>query len=291
MWKDIIQVSRPGLWLVFIWLYIWPTGGNVALLQEPIFWTGMVYCTLPLNLLVYGMNDLVDEDVDIHNPRKGNYIYGAKLKRNQLRCLPLWIAVSNIIPLCMIVWMNIRILFFLVVWLLCAIGVNMAYNYKPLQLSRKCPYEIPTMIIGHLMIPILTCEINYIQYPSLESWVFHVLLLARSHIWLEYADIDVDSKEGKRTVAVVLGPRKALELVILLTLMESFCGFILLGSNILGLFSIFGAVVFLLASRQSSKTESNRSVALPGDKLYVSISQSVIGAVLMVYLWIYRILV
>ena len=132
------------------------------------------------------------------------------------------------------------------------------------------------MIIGHLLIPVLACELNDIPPPPFGSWVFNTLLLARSHIYLEYADIDCDVKEGKRTIAVVLGKPKSLTLVIALTVLESLSGFLILESVTLGLFSLFGIVVFLKAASDGSAGK---------EKTGVSISQSVVGAALMVFLW------
>jgi len=286
---NLLQVSRPGLWLVFIWLYMWPLGGSTHLLSSPVFWLGLLFCTFPLNLLVYGMNDLVDEDVDRNNPRKGNYIYGAKLSRKQLSNLPLWILASNVIPLMVISVYSPGLSLFLSCWLLSAIAVNFVYNNKPFQLSRKCPYELPTMVIGHFLIPVLACVINDTPWPSKESWIFHALLLSRSHIWLEFADIGVDQVQGKRTIAVVLGHHVALRLVLVLTLLESLCAYFLLQSPVLGTFSLFGLGVFWFATaRGSGKTENS---TMKDEKLHVSVSQSIVGAVLMVYLWTQKVLV
>ena len=279
----LLKVSRPGLWLVFIWLFLWPTGGEYHLLYSPRFWMGLVYCTFPLNLLVYGMNDLVDIDVDKNNPRKGNFIYGAKVKKSATKHLPLYMALFNVVPLVLITIMDYSLSAYLLLWFASAFAVNFAYNCKPFQLSRKCPYELPTMILGHLLIPLLACRINNLPFPSVSSTFFHVLLLSRSHIWLEYADIAVDKTEGKRTIAVVLGTSKTLRLVIAITVAESLCGFFLVQSVLLGLFSLFGIVVFLLAS--------NKDGTVKEEKMHVSISQSVVGGLLMIYLWINRIFV
>ena len=275
----LLKISRPGLWLVFVWLYLWPTGGRTDLLSSPIFWLGVIYCTFPLNLLVYGMNDLVDEDVDQDNPRKGNFIYGAKTTRKDRRRLPLALFLINSVCLIPISWMTGKWLETLI-WFGSAFAVNFAYNNKPFQLSRKCPFEVPTMILGHFLIPILACYINELEYPRAASWVFNGLLLARSHIWLEFADIAVDVKEGKRTLAVVVGPKWAFRTVISLTLLESLVGYVYLESAVLGLFSLFGVVVFSMNATDKGVKE---------EKVHVSISQSLVGVVLMCYLWINRV--
>lgn len=289
--SDLLKVSRPGLWLVFIWLYLWPTGGALPIISNIQFWLGLLYCTFPLNLLVYGMNDMVDEDVDTDNSRKGNFVYGAKLPRALLRELPKWIAAINIGSLSLLAFNDPELISYLALWLTSAVVVNFAYNNKPFQFSRKCPFELPVMIIGHLLIPLFSCKLNALPYPSWESWVFHCLLLSRSHLWLEFEDIIVDKRTNKRTIAVTLGEKNSLALIIILTLTESLVGFVLLKSTVLGFFSLFGVVVFMSAAKQVLANTRGRTRSVEKSSPFVSVSQSLIGAVLMVYLWKHRVFV
>lgn len=272
----LLKISRPGLWLVFIWLYLWPTGGRFGLLSSPKFWLGLLYCTFPLNLLVYGMNDLVDEDVDKNNPRKGNFIYGAIATKSDLRKLPFQILCWNVAPLAFLSCLDSAHTGQYACWLLASFVINFVYNNKPFQLSRCCPWELPTMILGHFLIPALSCQINGVPLPSAASWMYHSLLLSRSHIWLEFADIEVDSREGKRTIAVFLGPKWSLALVLLLTFSEAVVSFSLLNSWVLAGFSLFGILVFWNGST-GAKVKKQKTL--------VSVSQTLVGAVLMGYLW------
>ena len=138
------------------------------------------------------------------------------------------------------------------------------------------------MIVGHFMIPILSSHINGLSVPTPASWLFNGLLLARSHIWLEYADIACDFKECKRTFAVVFGAKIAFRTVIALTVLESIVATFLLESTLLGLFSLFGVVVFSLSAKDGGVKE---------EKAHVSVSQSLVGAALMIYVWHERIFV
>lgn len=91
-----LKVSRPYYYIVTLWLYLLPTGRHFDLLASGWFWyaypilsqcastfshlvpesltyaaacrgrTGLLYCTLPLNLLCYLMNDLADVAVRPH---------------------------------------------------------------------------------------------------------------------------------------------------------------------------------------------------------------------------------
>ena len=275
---SLLKISRPGLWLVFVWLYLWPTGGFYTLLHSLKFWMGLLYCTFPLNFLVYGMNDLADEDVDSQNPRKGNFIYGAKITKGQRRNLPLQIALVNITAGCVLgICSNDWVYIFC--WTSSAVCINFFYNNEPFRLSRKCPWELPCMIVGHFLIPLLSCRLNQVPFPSFFSWLFNGLLLARSHIWLEFADIDVDKGSDKRTIAVFLGKCTTLRLVVLITLIEASVGFLLLKSTLVCLFSLLGVFVFCTSSAQGAQ-----------NKVHVSVSQSLVGVCLMIYVWINRIL-
>ena len=93
-----LVVSRPYFYLVTLWLYLLPTGGRFELLSSPFggpFWVGFAYCTYPLNLLCYLMNDLSDVDVDRENPRKGGVIFGCRGTAAELRSVvPLAVAAN-----------------------------------------------------------------------------------------------------------------------------------------------------------------------------------------------------
>ena len=75
-----LKISRPGLWFPTIWIYL------VPLQTKKVFWAlfiwlGLFFVSFPLNYLVYGLNDYNDFDADKINDRKGNYLFGAKAKR------------------------------------------------------------------------------------------------------------------------------------------------------------------------------------------------------------------
>ncbi len=271
-----LQISRPGLWLVFVWLYLWPTGTSSHVLCDVRFFVGLLYCTFPLNLLVYGMNDLVDEDTDRANPRKGNYVFGAKLRKKELVELPGMIALVNIFPLTILTILDNSIFYLL--WLAAAVAVNFLYNNAPFQLSRKAPYEFPCMIAGHLLIPLLSCKANRLPLPGRGSLLFHVLLLTRSHLWLEIMDVAEDARCGKRTAAVQLGEEISSVLVFGLILAEAAVAKVFLASDLLAGFSLFGALVFAV---MTAVERSGRQV----NKKQACVSQSLVGFVLMLVLW------
>eukprot|EP01047_Picozoa_sp_COSAG01_P032453 COSAG01_NODE_2346_length_7859_cov_60.187500_7_plen_85_part_00 len=59
--------------LVTFWMYILPTSQMPGVVGTARFWFGLLYCTLPLNMLVYVWNDFSDFEYDQQNLRKDSY--------------------------------------------------------------------------------------------------------------------------------------------------------------------------------------------------------------------------
>ena len=272
-WQLLLQISRPGLWLVFIWLYVWPTGGRPEVWRDVKFWAGLIYCTFPLNLLVYGFNDMVDRDTDRLNKRKGNYVFGAKASKKDLASLPQYMSYVNGAFLVLFICLSPQDGLFYILWFACAVLINALYNVPPFALARRAPFEIPCMVAGHFLIPILSTRLAAIPLPGLGSWLYHACLLVRSHVWLELMDINEDSACGKMTTAVVIGKTHTLTFIFGLIALESFIAFKCL-TSLFGIFSLFGGLVLGLLESKG------------WDKKIACVSQSLVGFVLMVYVWI-----
>ena len=68
--RRLVHISRPVLWINTIGsglVAVWLTGALFDLRALPI----ILWLTLPFNLLIYGVNDIYDQDTDATNPRKG----------------------------------------------------------------------------------------------------------------------------------------------------------------------------------------------------------------------------
>src|SRR3712207_1423165 len=82
----LLHISRPVLWIntigpavVGMWL-----GGELWRWEAlPI----LLWLTLPFNLLIYGVNDVFDQETDAKNPRKGS-LEGAKILPEEVG--PIW---------------------------------------------------------------------------------------------------------------------------------------------------------------------------------------------------------
>jgi 4-hydroxybenzoate polyprenyltransferase len=79
IWSELVfltQVARPGLWTTTALFYLMPVG-HADFARLWIFWVGLFYVLVPLGLVLYGVNDIVDADADVYNPRKGTFLFGS----------------------------------------------------------------------------------------------------------------------------------------------------------------------------------------------------------------------
>lgn len=86
--NDIIGASRPPLWFASAFAYCLSVS-NEAAFRDPGFWCGLLYFTFPFNLLLCGLNDVADWDVDHLNPKR-NSAWRRCLEHGQLKSLAFW---------------------------------------------------------------------------------------------------------------------------------------------------------------------------------------------------------
>ncbi len=233
----LLKASRPGLWFQTIWLYVLP----VAALDHPDplrFWLGLLYVTFPLNLLVYGWNDLVDRETDRLNPRKDSYLFGARGTLAQLADLPMAIVLANV-PFMVVFalldgWMMALVL-------LGMVAVTGAYNLPERGLRGKPPWELLNQA-GYLLILPFSLMLNGAPSPPWQSVAYLVLFCMHAHLMGEIMDVTPDRQAGRRTMATVLGiiPVKALVLVMILA--EAFLIVRVFRDHVLGAFLLVGAI-------------------------------------------------
>ena len=89
MFKRLIEISRPVLWIntigttvIGMWL-----GGDLWRVDIIPF---LIWVSFPFNLLIYGINDIFDQETDNINARKGG-MEGAKISPSEVK--PIFIAV------------------------------------------------------------------------------------------------------------------------------------------------------------------------------------------------------
>src|SRR3712207_1277824 len=82
----LFHISRPVLWINTVGpavIGVWLTGELWRWEALPL----LLWLTLPFNLLIYGVNDVFDQETDAKNPRKGT-LEGAKILPEEAH--PIW---------------------------------------------------------------------------------------------------------------------------------------------------------------------------------------------------------
>ena len=130
--RRLIEVSRPVLWVNTIGTTVigmWLAGELWTWSIVPI----LLWVSFPFNLLIYGINDIYDQDTDSDNDRKGGY-GGAKIKPHETKMIgwgviatntPFFVYFAITLPPAAVAWMAAYALFF---W---------QYSATPLRLKGR----------------------------------------------------------------------------------------------------------------------------------------------------------
>ncbi len=176
---------------------IWLTGRLFDLQALPI----ILWLTLPFNLLIYGVNDIYDQDTDALNPRKGS-IEGARIEPREVRLIGWAVAVSN---LPFLVYFIVALPPLAVAAILLYAGVFVFYSAPPLRFKTRpfldslsnAAYALPLLIV-----PVaLGAEPLWPAVAGLLAWS------VAKHAFDAVQDIEEDREAGIETTAVRLGPR------------------------------------------------------------------------------------
>ena len=208
----LLQASRPGLWLTAVAFYMLPLGQR-AVFHSLAFWLGALYVSFPMGLLLYGWNDIVDYEADRLNPRKGTFLFGARGTREQLRRLPLRIALVQLPFVVAITMLGGTKM------LLCFTGMMAAaalYNWPRYGFKARPPLEILNQA-GYLFVFLLSSWINDAPLLPWATLLFGALFAMHSHVFGEVMDLEPDRAAGRRTTATVIGrvPAKLLMTVLM----------------------------------------------------------------------------
>ncbi|MCA9545878.1 MAG: UbiA family prenyltransferase [Myxococcales bacterium] len=224
-----LQTSRPGLWFPTVWLYLLPLGGR-APWGSAAFWIGLLHVTLPLNLLVYGWNDLVDRETDRLNPRKGNALFGARGDDAELASLPWAMAAASglgfgAVALCdgprqLAVAAG-------------TVAVCWLYNREPGGWRGRPPLELLCQI-GYLLVVPLSAWLNDAPLPPPATWAYLALFTAQAQLMGEVMDVDPDRQAGRHTTATDLGVKRTKGLIIAVVLAEAALAFGVFGDALFG---------------------------------------------------------
>ncbi len=224
-----LQVSRPGLWFPTLWLYLLPLGGSTPW-GSPAFWVGLAYCGFPLNFLVYGWNDRVDQGNDRLNPRKGNWLFGARGRADQLARLPSAMAAVTAISFGVLTALDGPRQLALALGI---VAVCWLYNREPGGWRGRPPLELLCQI-GYLLVVPLSAWLNEAPLPPLATWCYLALFTAQAQLMGEVMDVDPDRQAGRRTTATELGVRRTKGLIAAVVAAEAALAFLVFHDPLFG---------------------------------------------------------
>ena len=161
----------------------------------------ILWLTLPFNLLIYGVNDIYDQETDAANPRKGS-LEGARIRQSEVRLIAWAVAVTNA-P-------------FLVYFLLALPPVANAaialyalvfvfYSAPPLRFKAR-PF-LDSLSNAAYALPLVIVPLALGEAPVWPAALGLMAWSVAKHPFDAVQDIVEDREAGITTTAVRLGPR------------------------------------------------------------------------------------
>lgn len=201
MLKRLFEISRPVLWVNTIGTTVigmWLTGNLWTWEIVPI----LIWVTLPFNLLIYGINDIFDQETDNINARKGGY-EGAHISPKEV--VPIWIGViATNVPF--LIYFAITLPWTAFAWMVAYSLFFFFYSTPPLRFKARkyldalsnTDYAFPLAFVPLA----LGYEPNWWLVAGLMAWSI------AKHAYDAIQDIPQDSDVGIVTTAVHLGAKK-----------------------------------------------------------------------------------
>jgi 4-hydroxybenzoate polyprenyltransferase len=194
----LINISRPLLWINTVGpalVGVWLAGDLWRWEALPL----LVWLTLPFNLLIYGVNDVFDQETDAKNPRKGS-LEGAKIESEEVA--PIWrgVLLTNV-PF-LIYFLSI-LPYGAIFWILLYTVLFVGYSAPPLRFKAR-PY-LDSLSNAAYAFPLVFVPLALgedVLWPAalgLMAWS------AAKHTFDAVQDVDEDRNVGIETTAVRLG--------------------------------------------------------------------------------------
>ena len=188
LWINAVGTGFVGMWL---------TGQPLDLRAVPI----LLWLTLPFNLLIYGVNDIFDQETDALNPRKGS-IEGARIEPREVRLIAWAVALLN---LPFLVYFVAALPLVAVALILLYTGVFVFYSAPPLRFKTR-PFLDALSNAGYAL-PLLIVPVALGAPPVWPAVTGLMAWSVAKHAFDAVQDIEEDRAAGITTTAVRLGPR------------------------------------------------------------------------------------
>lgn len=209
----VLKTSRPRFWLYlagpFLVGAIWSIPATAGLkeaqtlFQNPFFLMSFLYFLIPANILLYGINDLSDKNIDQENQKKigreNTNVIGVKEK-----IIKRWFFISLIASLLYLAILITRSNIAEALWLLVFLFLSIFYSLKPIRFK-----SIPFLDFSSNFLYVIPGIISFGMFsssnPPIQILVSAALWAWSMHLFSAIPDIKSDSKQGVVTSAVFLG--------------------------------------------------------------------------------------
>jgi 4-hydroxybenzoate polyprenyltransferase len=187
LWINTVGPATVGMWLAGD-LWRWEA--------LPI----LLWLTLPFNLLIYGVNDVFDQETDAKNPRKGA-LEGARIAPDEVSIIAWGVVLLNgpfllyfvpALPFGATLWMALYALIFV------------GYSAPPPRFKAR-PY-LDSLSNAAYAFPLVFLPLALGEAPVWPAAVGLMAWSAAKHTFDAVQDIDEDRDAGIATTAVRLGP-------------------------------------------------------------------------------------
>ena len=203
MIRRLVEISRPVLWVNTIGTTV------IAMWLAGYLWTPdiipiLLWVTFPFNLLIYGINDIYDQDTDADNDRKGGF-GGAKIKPSETRIIAWGVILTNV-PF--LVYFALTLPLPAVAWMAAYAFSFWQYSARPLRFKGRPILD--SLSNADYAFPLVFVPLALGVAPV---WAAAIGLMAWSmakHVYDAIQDIDEDGSVGIITTAVQFGPRGSL---------------------------------------------------------------------------------
>lgn len=225
----ILTTSRPRFWIYLIGPYLLGvTGGLHAWTMTPQSLTfaclWLLWLTFPANIIIYGINDLYDEETDALNTKKNGYEIRVTTKTRACLRKSIWLSIG----LGAILWM-LHLLalpsqgFWLSVGFWGFLFFGSQYSAPPIRAKTK-PFVDSFFNILYLFPAFIGWSLSGSSTPFIwPLFVAGSLWCIAMHAFSAIPDIEADSRAGLRTIATVLGDKKTILL----------CGILYAGAGVI----------------------------------------------------------
>ena len=195
----LLYISRPVLWINTLGpatVGMWLAGDLFAWEALPL----LLWLTLPFNLLIYGVNDIFDQEADAKNPRKGT-LEGARIDPSEVRPVAFGVILTNapfliysllFVPPSAAAWMLLYALLFL------------GYSVPPARFKAR--HYLDSLSNAAYAFPLVFVPLALGAGPVWSAALGLMAWSAAKHTFDAVQDVDEDRKVGIMTTAVRLGP-------------------------------------------------------------------------------------